>query len=56
MKTKKALQEVWDWKEKVYQETKHLSIKETVKKIHEDALQIEKKYGLKLKTLPPSHK
>lgn len=56
MKVDKSLQEVWDWKEKVYQETKHLSIRETLDKLHEDAHQIKKKYGLKLKTLHPSGK
>ncbi|MDI6758911.1 MAG: hypothetical protein QMD94_04485 [Candidatus Omnitrophota bacterium] len=51
MKVDKSLREVWDWKDKVYEETKHLSIRETARKIHEDAQQIKKKYGLKLKML-----
>lgn len=50
MKVDKSLQEVWDWKDKVYQETKHLPVREAAKKIHEDVRQIKKKYGLKLKT------
>ncbi len=50
MKVDKSLQEVWDWKDKVYQETKNLSVREASKKIHEDVGQIKKKYGLKLKT------
>lgn len=50
MKIDKSLQEVWDWKESVYQETKHLSVTEAARKIHEDAEQIKKKYGLKLKS------
>jgi hypothetical protein len=50
MKVDKSLQEVWDWKDKVYQETKHLSIRDTVKKIHEDAQRIKKTAGLKLKS------
>lgn len=56
MKVDKSLQEVWNWKEKVYQATKHLSVRETAKKIHEDVEKIKKKYGLKLKTLHPSQK
>jgi uncharacterized protein YeaC (DUF1315 family) len=55
MKVDKSLQEVWDWKDKVYQETKHLSMKETVDYIHKGAEQLCKKYGLKLKTLHSTH-
>ena len=51
MKVDKSLQEVWDWKDKVYEKTKYFSVKETARKIHEDAEQIKKKYGLKLKML-----
>ena len=51
MKVDKSLQEVWDWNDKVYLETKHLSVRDTAKKIHKDVQQIKKKYGLKLKTL-----
>ncbi len=54
MKVTKSLQEVWDWKDKVYQETKHLSIRETARKIQKDADEICKKYGLKLRTLHSS--
>ncbi len=49
MKVDKSLQEVWDWKDKVYEKTKHLSVRETARKIHEDVHQIKKKYGLKLR-------
>ena len=51
MKVSKSLQEVWDWKEQVYQETKGLSMKETIKNIKEGAEQLKKKYGLKLRKL-----
>lgn len=50
MNVDKSLKEVWDWKDRVYQETRHLSIRETTKKIHEDVEKIIKKYGLKLKS------
>jgi len=55
MKVDKSLQEVWDWKDQVYQETKHLSIEETVRKIHDGAEEFKKKYGLKLKMYHPAH-
>ena len=56
MKVTKSLQEVWDWKEKVYEETKRLSLEEAARKIQKDADEICKKYGLKLRTLHPSGK
>lgn len=56
MKVDKSLQEVWDWKDKVYEQTKHLSVRETAGKIHEDVQKIKKKYGLKLKTFHPTQK
>lgn len=56
MKIDKSLQEVWDWKDKVYQETKHLSMKESVMNIRKGAEQFCKKYGLKLKTFQPAQK
>ncbi|MBU2574488.1 MAG: hypothetical protein KKH28_10470 [Elusimicrobia bacterium] len=49
MKVDKSLQEVWDWKNKVYEETKHLSMRETVDNIRAGAGDFCKKYGLKLK-------
>lgn len=49
MKVDKSLQEVWEWKNNVYRQIKHLSIRDAVKKIHEDTLQIKKTAGLKLK-------
>ena len=42
MRVDKSLQEVWDWKDKVYQATKNLSVRETAKKIHEDVERIKK--------------
>lgn len=51
MKIDKSLQEVWDWKDKVYQETETLSVKEAGKKISEDVREISKKYKLNLRKL-----
>ena len=56
MKVDKSLQEVWDWKDKVYQQTKHLSIRETAEYIHKGAEELCKKYGLKLKRYHPTQK
>ncbi len=50
MKADKSLQEVWDWKDQVYQETKDLSMKETVKNIRKGAEEFFKKYSLHFKT------
>lgn len=51
MKVDKSLQEVWDWKDKVYQETKDLSMKETVEHIRRGAEEFCRKYGLRFRTL-----
>ena len=49
MKTDKSLEEVWSWKEKIYQETKDMSMEERVRKIKENASRINQRYGLGLK-------
>ena len=51
MKVDKSLQDVWDWKDEIYQETKDFSMKETVEHIHKGSEEFCKKYGLKFKTL-----
>ncbi len=56
MKVDKSLQEVWDWKEKVYEEIKGLSTKEKIANFRKTSEDFCKKYGLKLKTLHPSQK
>jgi hypothetical protein len=48
MKYDKSLLEVWEWKEKVYQEVKNLSAKEYVKKIRNDADRILSDNRIKL--------
>ncbi|MBU0700443.1 hypothetical protein KKE26_03995 [bacterium] len=48
MRIDKSLEEVWDWKEKIYQETKGISMEEIVKKTKENALRINKRYELDL--------
>jgi len=49
MKTDKSLEEVWRWKEKIYEETKSISMEERVKMIKENASRINQRYGLNLK-------
>ena len=49
MKVDKSLQEVWDWKEKVYEEMKGLSIEERITSFKKASEDFCKKYGLKLK-------
>ena len=51
MKVDKSLQEVWDWKEKVHEATKGLSVKDAARKIKAEAEAIGKKYNLKLRNL-----
>ena len=50
MKVDKSLQEVWDWKDQVYRETKNLSMKETIENIRRGAEEFSKKYNLHFKT------
>ena len=49
MKEPKPMQEVHEWRQKIYEETKHLSPKELVEKIRRDAEEVTHHYGLKLR-------
>jgi len=49
MKVDKSLQEVWDWKEKVYEEMSGLSPKEKIASFRKTSEDFCKKYGLKFK-------
>ena len=51
MKTDKSLEEVWNWKEEIYQETKDMSMEERVRRIKENASKIDKEYKLDLKVV-----
>lgn len=51
MKVDKSLQEVWDWKEKVYEEMKGFSIEERATSFRKASEDFCKKYGLKFKRL-----
>ena len=51
MKADKSLEEVWKWKEKVYDETKGMSVEEYVNAIKANASNAIKKYGLNLEVV-----
>ncbi len=56
MKVDKSLQEVWDWKEKVYEEMKNLSTAEKITTFRKASEEFCKKYGIELKRLNLSGK
>ncbi|HGJ67082.1 TPA: hypothetical protein ENS27_17110 [bacterium] len=45
----KSLMEVWEWKEKVYQEVKDLSAQEYIEKVKKDADKFLSEHRIKLK-------
>ena len=54
MKIDKSLQEVWDWKDKIYDETKSLNTREFVSAIAKEARETESKYKLDLRKFAKS--
>jgi len=48
IKESKVLEEIYKIREQHYEETKHLSPDEYLNKLHKDAEEVIKKYGLKL--------
>ena len=49
LKIPKALKEVWQLKDKCYEETKHMSSKEYLNHVHKTVEGLSKKYHLHLK-------
>ena len=47
MKTSKSLREVWEWKEAVYEETKDMNKKETIRYFHKSVDSFLDKMGYK---------
>ena len=43
------LSKVWDWKDALYEETKHMTMKERIKYLNKKGEEIEKKYNLNLR-------
>ena len=56
MKVDKSLQEVWEWKEKVYEEMKGFSTKEKIESFKRTSEDFCKRYGLKFKRFHPLEK
>jgi len=48
MKEPKTMQELHKIREELYNETKHLSLKEKVEYIHKEAEEVKRRYNLKL--------
>ena len=51
MKIDKSLEEVWEWKNKIYDKTKNMSVDKRVELIKKNTKKTNLKYGLKLTTL-----
>ena len=51
MKYDKSLKDVWDWKQKVYEESKGRNIREFVSNIEKKVKVIRRKYKLNLKRI-----
>ena len=47
-KDDRALKQVWQWKDEIYQQTKGMSVKEFVKFAHKRAVEFHKKYKIRL--------
>lgn len=50
-KNDRSLEEVWEWKEKVYQEAKDFTPSEYLEKLNNDGELLMRLHGLKLKTV-----
>ena len=55
MKVDRSLQEVWDWKDALYQETKNMNWEERAAHLRKKADTIEKKYHLNLRKVTVKH-
>jgi hypothetical protein len=47
-----ALRQVWEWKDAIYQETKHLSTREALRYIHEQAAEVARQLNLRVASFP----
>ena len=50
-KVSKSQLEVWEWKEKAYEEMKHLSTREQIRLIHEQTKELTERLRMKKKKL-----
>jgi hypothetical protein len=51
-----AMKEIHCIQEKIYEDTKNMNAQEEIDYIHKNALEVEKKYGFKLKKAAHSHR
>lgn len=56
MRVDRSLQEVWDWKEKVYDEIKGLSSKEKIARFKKTSEDFCKKYNIQFKKVSLTRK
>lgn len=47
-----ALRQVWEWKDAIYQETKHLPTGEALRYIHEQAAKVVRQLNLRVASFP----
>jgi hypothetical protein len=47
-----ALRQVWEWKDAIYQETKHLSTHDALHYIHEQAAEVARQLKLRIASFP----
>jgi hypothetical protein len=47
-----ALRQVWEWKDSLYQQTRHLSTHEALRLIHERASKIARQLNLRVASFP----
>jgi hypothetical protein len=47
-----ALRQVWEWKDSIYQETKHLSTRDALRYISERAAEVARQLNLRVATFP----
>jgi len=52
MKVDKSLQDVWDWKNAIYEKTKNMIFEERMAYRKKRAEEIKKKYKLRLRKMP----
>jgi hypothetical protein len=47
-----ALRQVWEWKDAIYQETKHLSTRDALRYISERAAEVARQFNFRTATFP----
>lgn len=47
-----ALRQVWEWKDSIFQETKHLSTRDALRYISERAAEVARRHNFRVATFP----